>query len=143
MRPRSFRLLVAGIAVAALIAGCGASETTPEDEASGTVDVFLEGCAERDSIAVQDTLTEGLRKAFLAAGDPVKGCAAIVLPPGAAREADPSSFASSELSEVAVDAGWGTATVSTPFGDYDLELEQSKGVWQISQAPRSPSELES
>jgi hypothetical protein len=139
MRFRSLCLVAAALAA---ISGCGESETTPEDEATGTVAVFLEGCAEGDSIAVQDTLTDGLRRQFLRAGEPARGCAAIALPPATAREASPSSFAGSEPAAIAVDAGFGTATVRTPSGEYELELEQSNGQWRISQPPRSPAEVE-
>jgi hypothetical protein len=123
---------------AAGLGGCGATEPSQEDEASGAVDVFLDGCAHDQPKEIADTLTEPLRREVARAGKPIEGCSRLAFPPAQAERADASTFAAAETGGVSVGHGEGTASVSSPLGDFELELEFVSGRWQISSPPASP-----
>jgi hypothetical protein len=129
------RALAAGACVVIAIAGCGASVPTKEDEASGPVEVFLDGCARDQPEEIADTLTEPVRREVARAGKPIEGCSRVAFPPGEAGRADASTFAGAELSDLKLGYAAGTATVSSPLGDFDLDLERDGGRWQIASPP--------
>jgi hypothetical protein len=134
------RVLAAAACAALALGGCGAAGPSQEDEASGTVEVFLDGCAHDQPDEVADTLTEPLRRELARAGSLFAGCSRLAFPPDEARGANASTFAGAALADLELGYGGGTATVSSPLGDFELELELDGGRWHISSPPPSPGE---
>lgn len=129
-------LAVAAIALAG--AGCSVDEDeTSRRDARAAVETFFGACAAGKGEAALDLLTPLERATFLDAGSPRAGCATVM---GISERVDAplaQRFRESEVHEVAVEGGLGSATVQLGGGDrVELDLEQAGGTWHVGTTGR-------
>ena len=136
----ALRSIVRALVVAAAVlatAGCGTSETMPEDEAEGTVRSFLAACARDEGVAALEALTEPTQKEFLTATETAGGCKKVLRLEGALRPpiVTGEAFRAATVSEVHVEGGFGTALVTIEGRSTRVELEEVGAKWKLSNHP--------
>lgn len=144
----SARLRAATLAVAAgaLLAGCESdAETPPGERAVVTSEVLIRACAESDPLVALETLTAPLEAEFVEAESVGAACARllgnaveladpVVEVDPAAREGKPilEGIEEAAVTAVEVSGGFAHATVESPAGSTELELELGPFGWLIA-----------